>query len=136
MIRLTPRAVRALYTLSLLLTTAAILLLMIAASLLTNIETASDVREKTVKTESVQDTRTTEIGPTANPELLPAVPRYTITLSGDELRLTSAAAPEQYTVLEGIDPRTLRQSDKESLQNGLTLESEEALAHFLEDFSS
>ncbi len=60
----------------------------------------------------------------------PPDPYCTITLSGDELRLSSADAPGDYTVLDGIDPRTLRDSDREALEDGLSLD-EEALVRFL-----
>lgn len=69
-------------------------------------------------------------------EQISSVSCYTITLSDGELRLISADDPGSYTVLDGIDPRTLRESDKAALEAGLQLDSEEALCSFLEDFSS
>ena len=63
-------------------------------------------------------------------------PFYTIILSEGELRLCKDGNTDSYTVLEGIDPRTLRDADRLALECGLQLESEEALVSFLEDFSS
>ncbi|MBE6936693.1 MAG: hypothetical protein E7458_09435 [Ruminococcaceae bacterium] len=64
------------------------------------------------------------------------LPVYTIRLRGGELQLSHPGTPDRYTVLSGIDPRTLRSADRDALTAGVTLPSMEAVVRFLEDYSS
>lgn len=131
--RISQAARSAVRALTLLLTTAAVILIFAAAALFMETERGGgtgnesglplDVSSGRVKPDGVQDT---------------AVPkkRYMVTLSNGELRIASASEPGKYTVLRGIDPRTLRTADREALESGWELDSEEELAQFLEDFGS
>lgn len=132
------RGTSAVHYITLLLTTAAIILTLLAISMLTNDLTKeenptpkSHASSTMLDVPESQTVSTSEIVPKESD-----VPCYTVILSEGELRLSTAEMPDHYTVLDGIDPRTLRDSDRKVLESGLQLESEEALVRFLEDFSS
>jgi len=73
--------------------------------------------------------------PASSEHTAEAAPAYIITLIDGELRLTASETPG-YTVLRGIDPRTLREADRAALIEGLPLDSDAALQQFFEDFGS
>lgn len=131
--------IRAVHYITLLLTTAALILTLFAVSVLTDKETSpnSVIPGPAVNASTLLDVPESKNMPTFEDNTTaPSAPFYTITLSGDELRLSSIDTPSDYTVLDEIDPRTLRDSDREALEGGLALDSKEALVRFLEDFSS
>ena len=131
------RGIRAVHYITLLLTTAAIILTLLAVSILTDGGAESVLPGPAVNASTLLDVPESKNVPVHTDDTAaPSAPYCTITLSGEELRLSSADAPGDYTVLDGIDPRTLRDSDREALEDGLALDSEEALVRFLEDFSS
>ena len=127
---------KALQYITLLLTTAAILLTLLAISVIAGkmpqendpgpaVDAVTEIDVPQSKTVSLPGNQSA-----SHPSC------YTILLSGNEIRLTSADAPGTYVVLDGIDPRTLREADRKVLETGLQLNSEEALIRFLEDFGS
>lgn len=133
MLKISDPIQRAISLITLLLTVCAVALLIFTVSLLTEKETEEDspALSVTASMELPDDSiRALQPEKTTDPAL------YTVTLCGSELRLTTAAEPARYTVLRDIDPRTLRLEDKRVLEKGLPLDSEDALAQFLEDFSS
>lgn len=136
MTKIKKRGVRAVQYITLLLTTAAIILTLLAVSILTDHGAQVDLSEPAVNASTLLDVPESKTVSVPEERRAPALPCYTITLSEGELRLTSTDTPDSYTVLDGIDPRTLRESDREALEAGLQLDSEEALVSFLEDFSS
>ncbi len=121
---------------TLVLTTVAIILTLLAISVLTGTDVKSNTVDSSINAGTLLDVPESKTVSVHESEQISSVSCYTITLSDGELRLISADDPGSYTVLDGIDPRTLRESDKAALEAGLQLDSEEALCSFLEDFSS
>lgn len=61
---------------------------------------------------------------------------YKVCLVEDGVRLMTAGREDDYRILTAINPRTLRQSDRLMLEQGIWLFSQGELQKFLEDFSS
>ena len=119
----------------LLLSTTATILLLFSISLLTDDGVESGKEAPSIRASLLLDEPESEIVSTPENQT-EKKPFYTIILSEGELRLCKDGNTDSYTVLEGIDPRTLRDADRLALESGLQLESEEALVSFLEYFSS
>jgi hypothetical protein len=120
---------RPVYYITLMLTTALVLLTMLTVNLLlSSANTAEAVQPSELPAQ--------EEFIAASAELTPVRTGYTVTLSGGELRLYSAANPGEYSVIDGIDARTLRENDRAELERGVVLESEEELREFMEDYGS
>ena len=131
--RLRRRTMRCLTIITLFLTVIAFLL---AASAVILLHTESSGTSETTSAAADSEKAIHKSVPAYQHTPDPVQPRYTVILSGNELRLCSGNAAETYTVLRCIDPRALRTADRETLLSGLSLNSDEDLAHFLEDFGS
>ena len=83
---------------------------------------------------------TSEFLPTANvfDQVSPVStqPMYIVRLIGKTVRVEDAGNENDYRILSCIDPRLMREADREMLRQGISLYSQTELLSFLEDFCS